>query len=71
MNKAQIIMSGMSAAEKRFFDTLDSAFTTSDARQKALALDIPWKTAERYLGNFTGRYHVVQRVKNGQYQKIK
>lgn len=70
-DKAQIAVNGMSAAEKRFYDNLDSEFTTSDAHQAAQALIIPWKTAERYLGNFTSRYHVVHRIKNGHYQKIK
>jgi hypothetical protein len=31
---------------------------------------MPWKTAERYLGNFVSRYHVVSRVKNGHYHKM-
>lgn len=59
----------MTAAEKRFYDTLDHDFTTAQARQAALDIKITWKTAERYLGNFVSRYHVVQRIKNGQYQK--
>ena len=67
--KAQTSATGMTAAEKRFYDTLDHDFTTAQARQAALAINMPWKTAERYLGNFVSRYHVVQRIKNGQYQK--
>ncbi len=67
--KAQTSAAGMTAAEKRFYDTLDHDFTTAQARQAALAINMPWKTAERYLGNFVSRYHVVQRIKNGQYQK--
>ena len=59
----------MTAAEKRFYDTLGHDFTTAQARQEALDINIAWKTAERYLGNFVSRYHVVQRIKNGQYQK--
>ena len=70
-DKTQIAVNGMSVAEKRLYDSLNSEFTTSDAHQAALALTIPWKTAERYLGNFTSRYHVVHRIKNGQYRKIK
>lgn len=68
-DKAQALASGMTAAEKRLYDALGKDFITADARQAAANLGIPWKTAERYLGNFTSRYHVVQRIKNGQYQK--
>ena len=60
---------GMSAAEKRLFDSLPSKFTTADVRKTAAALGIPWKTAERYLGNFISRYRVAHRIKNGQYEK--
>lgn len=59
----------MSQGEKHFFEALATDFTTADARQKAAAIGMPWKTAERYLGNFVSRYHVVSRVKNGHYRK--
>ena len=65
--KAQATAVGMSPSEKRFLDSLATDFTTADARQSAAAQGIPWKTAERYLGNFVSRYHVVNRVKNGHY----
>ena len=42
---------------------------TADVKKAASALGIPWKTAERYLGNFISRYRVAHRIKNGQYQK--
>lgn len=67
--RRQTATSGMSAAEKRFYDSLGTNFTTAEAKQKAEDQKIPWKTAERYLGNFTSRHHVVQRIKNGQYRK--
>jgi hypothetical protein len=66
-----VAMSGMYAAEKRLYDSLHDEFTTSEAQKTATGIGIPWKTAERYLGKFTSRYHVVQRIKNGLYQKIK
>lgn len=70
-DKTQATASGMTAAEKRFYDSLGTHFTTADAKQAAAKLGIPWKTAERYLGKFTSQYHVVQRIKNGQYRKIR
>ena len=66
---AQASASGMSAVEKRFFEALGCQYTTSDAKQTAAALAIPWGTAERYLGSFVSRYHVAQRIKNGIYTK--
>jgi len=68
-DKMQAAMSGMTVAEKRLYDALGAGFITADVRQAAVNLGIPWKTAERYLGNFTSRHHVVQRIKNGQYRK--
>lgn len=62
-------LNDMSASEKRLFDCLQIEFTTSDAQKAASGIGIPWKTAERYLGKFTSRYHVVLRIKNGHYQK--
>ncbi len=69
-DKMQTAAGGMSPAEKRFFDSLHTDFTTAEARQQASALGIPWKTAERYLGKYISRYHVARRVKNGQYRKV-
>ena len=59
----------MTAAELKLFNSLGHDYTTADARQAAKTIGMAWKTAERYLGNFTGRYHVAQRVKNGHYRK--
>lgn len=63
-------VAAMSAQERTLFSALAKEFTTTDCREKAKALDIPWKSAERYLGNFVSRHHVVQRIRNGQYAKI-
>ena len=62
--------SGMSAAEKRFFDGLGSRFTTSEAKALATTCGLPWKTAERYLGKFVSRYHAARRISQGTYQKV-
>lgn len=68
--KPQGMAAGMSQGEKRFFEALATDFVTAGARQTASAIGMPWKTAERYLGNFVSRYHVVSRVKNGHYHKM-
>ena len=70
-DKTLAAISGLSATEKRFYDSLNDEFTTSDAKTAASSVGIPWKTAERYLGNFTSRYHIVHRIKNGHYRKIR
>ena len=59
----------MSEAEKRLFSVLGMEFTTQDCKEKAKSLGIPWKTAERYVGFFTSRYHIAERIKNGLYRK--
>lgn len=59
----------LSSAEKSLFFALDTNFTTQGCRLAAESLGIAWKTAERYLGQFVSKYHIVDRVKNGQYRK--
>ena len=57
--------------EKMLYESLDTEFTTKDARQAAEKLDIPWKSAERFLGKYVGKYRIAVRIKNGHYKKIK
>ena len=59
----------LSAQELALFRALDTEFTTQDCQQKATGLNITWKTAERYLGNFVSKYHIAERIRNGQYKK--
>lgn len=59
----------LSAQELALFRALATEFTTQDCQQKATGLNIPWKTAERYLGNFVSKYHIAERIRNGQYKK--
>ena len=59
----------LSSAEKMLFDALGAEFTTQDAKQSANSLGIPWKSAERYVGQFVSKYHIVDRIRNGQYRK--
>ena len=60
----------MSANERRLYDALATEFATADCRDVAAAIGITWKSAERYLGFFVSRHHVVQRVSNGKYRKL-
>lgn len=55
--------------EIRLFQSLGQEFKTDDVRQAAKKLNIPWKTAERYLGKFVGKYQRAIRIKNGLYRK--
>jgi hypothetical protein len=59
----------LSSTEKKLFDNLGTEFTTQDAKQTSNSLGIPWKTAERYIGQFVSKYHIVDRIRNGQYRK--
>ena len=59
----------MKQQERLFYQALPADFVTQDARQTAHQLNIPWKTAERYLGLFVSKYHNVQRIRNGHYRK--
>ena len=59
----------LSATEKALFDALGIEFTTQESKQFAEKLGIPWKSAERYIGSFVSKYHIVDRIKNGQYKK--
>lgn len=60
----------MSELEKKLYNALAQEFTTKDCRQQAKKLGIPWKTAERYTGNYISKYHIAARVKNGHYRKM-
>ena len=59
----------LSATEKALFDALGIEFTTQESKLFAEKLGIPWKSAERYIGSFVSKYHIVDRIKNGQYKK--
>ena len=60
----------VSNQEKQLYCQLGNDFTTAEARNAAKSLGIPWKTAERYLGKFVGKLHLVVRIKNGHYKKL-
>lgn len=59
----------LSTQELALYRSLGAEFTTQECQQAAAKLNIPWKTAERYLGQFVSKYHLIDRVKNGHYRK--
>ncbi len=66
---AQLSALKMNAQEVALFRELPDSFTTRECLELAKKLGIPTKTAERYLGNFFSKYHLVIRLSFGHYQK--
>lgn len=60
----------LSAQELALYRTLPDEFTTKCCQQTAQQLNIPWKTAERYVGQFVNKHHIAVRIRNGQYRKV-
>ena len=59
----------LTAQEQKLYDGLGPDFTTADAKLLAQSMNIPWKTAERYVGRFVSHYGIARRIRNGQYRK--
>lgn len=57
--------------ERQLFRALGGNFTREDYIKAAQKLNIPEKTAERYVGNFTGKYGNARRIRSGYYEKVK
>ena len=57
--------------EKSLYESLDTEYTTDDAHRAAEKLGIKWKSAERCLGKYVGKYRIAVRITNGHYKKIK
>jgi hypothetical protein len=55
--------------ERQFFLELPDDITTVIWKSKAAELGIPVRTAERYIGNFVNKLHLISRIKNGVYKK--
>lgn len=61
---------GMLPNERKLFESLGSSFTTQELYEAASMLDISKKTAERYVGNYLGKYHLAIRKHKGHYEKV-
>ncbi len=59
----------LSDQERQFFLELPDDITTVIWKSKAAELGIPVRTAERYIGNFVNKLHLISRIKNGVYKK--
>ena len=68
-DNAKLASLNMTAQEQQLFTALPDEFTTATCREKAESLGIPWRTAERYLGNFLSKFHIVDRTGHGCYKK--
>ena len=69
--KKQLVADGvkMLDAQQQFFLSLPDEFRTDVWKDVAQSLNIRDRTAERYLGEFINKYHLVTRVQNGQFVK--
>jgi len=59
----------MSVQEQAFLETLPEEFTRKEYLALAASLQIPERTAERYVGNLIKDFGVVDRIGNGRYRK--
>jgi hypothetical protein len=59
----------LSDRERQFFAELPDDFTTDIWKEVAEKNHIPVRTAERYIGNFNNKCHLISRVQNGVYKK--
>ena len=59
----------LSRTELEFLAALPDEFSAQQYLEVAHAVGIPLRTAQRFMGKFTGRLHLVERVKYGYYRK--
>ena len=55
--------------QRQLLMAVGDEFTTAQWYDAAAERNIPKKTAERYLGEFTNKYHLTLRIFNGRYRK--
>lgn len=55
--------------QRQFLISLPDDFTADIWKAKASELNIPAKTAERYMGEFVNKLHLVTRIQNGVFRK--
>jgi hypothetical protein len=67
---SQLTAVKMTQQEITLFRELPDAFTTGECLELAPKLGMNRRTAERYLGNFFSKYHLVKRPSLGHYQKV-
>lgn len=67
----QMTIQPMKAKEQQLYSALPDEFTTKQFEEAAKKLGIPFKTAQRYLGNLISRYQLIEHTSRGHYSKIK
>lgn len=62
----------LSAREIQYYKALPEGreFKSKEAEDIAHSLDIPERTANRYLGNFANKYLILKRISQGYYTKV-
>lgn len=60
----------MKGREQQLYVALNDEFTTKEFNDTAVSINLPIKTAERYLGNYISRYQLIERVSQGHYVKV-
>lgn len=70
-DETPLMIQSMNGREQQLYVALNDKFTTKEFNDKAKALQIPLKTAQRYLGNYISRYQLIERVSQGHYVKVK
>ena len=66
----QLSIQPMKPREQQLLLTLPGEFTTKQFEQTAKTLNIPLKTAQRYLGCLISRYQLIERTSHGHYAKV-
>lgn len=56
--------------QRKLFDALPDDFTRQQALALASKLNMVPKTINKYIGYFVSRFHICQRVRQGEYKKI-
>ena len=60
----------LSQPERTLYDALGEEFDTKSINETAGRLHMNPDTVRRYVGNYVNKYHIAERVKNGQYRKV-
>ena len=57
--------------QRKLFEALPDHFTRQQAMALAPKVNMPPKTINKYIGYFVSRFHICQRVRQGEYEKVK
>ena len=63
--------SKLTELQRKLFEALPDHFTRQQAMALAPKVNMPPKTINKYIGYFVSRFHICQRVRQGEYEKVK